>query len=202
MNADLQLTTQLLANNRQIPLKNVRSGNKQEIASCFEPFESYAQESNGKTRRSSSVNRNGLNLNETSNGPLRLDPLSDVCESCRASVNRSVHPVVNIESDDHPLPSTPSGRLSVGMTFRDFCSSTSLHGWQYLDGLDYSSGRYIWMVIVIASLGVASVFIVTAITDFINKFVVTTIDTTTASLQVFYLKSCFDLQFFCVHHFN
>lgn len=40
------------------------------------------------------------------------------------------------------------------------------------------------MVIVLASLGVASVFIVTAISDFVDKVVVTTIDTTTASLQV------------------
>ena len=46
------------------------------------------------------------------------------------------------------------------------------------------SGRYIWMIIVLASLGVASVFIVTAVSDFVDKVVVTTIDTTTASLQV------------------
>ena len=43
------------------------------------------------------------------------------------------------------------------------------------------------MVIVLASLGVASVFIVTAISDFVDKVVVTTIDTTTASLQVRHL---------------
>ena len=56
------------------------------------------------------------------------------------------------------------------------------HGWQYLGG--QPRGRYLWMVIVLASLGVASVFIVTAISDFVDKVVVTTIDTTTASLQV------------------
>ena len=36
----------------------------------------------------------------------------------------------------------------------------------------------------VASLGVASVFLFTAGHEFINKVVVTTIDTTTASLQV------------------
>ena len=59
------------------------------------------------------------------------------------------------------------------------------HGWQYLGG--QPRGRYLWMVIVLASLGVASVFIVTAISDFVDKVVVTTIDTTTASLQVRHL---------------
>ena len=61
------------------------------------------------------------------------------------------------------------------------------HGWQYLGGQspkEPHSGRYIWMIIVLASLGVASVFIVTAVSDFVDKVVVTTIDTTTASLQV------------------
>ena len=44
--------------------------------------------------------------------------------------------------------------------------------------------KFIWVFIVVASLGVASVFLCTAGYEFINKVVVTTIDTTTASLQV------------------
>ena len=46
------------------------------------------------------------------------------------------------------------------------------------------NGKLVWLVIVVASLGVASVFLATAIVDFMTRSVVTTIETTTASLQV------------------
>ena len=49
---------------------------------------------------------------------------------------------------------------------------------------NFSFSKFIWVFIVVASLGVASVFLCTAGYEFINKVVVTTIDTTTASLQV------------------
>ena len=41
-----------------------------------------------------------------------------------------------------------------------------------------------WLGIVLASLAVASVFLTTATKDFVTRAVVTTIETTTASLQV------------------
>jgi len=47
-----------------------------------------------------------------------------------------------------------------------------------------ANGRFAWLVIVLASLGVASVFLATAVIDFTRSSVVTTIETTTASLQV------------------
>ena len=73
------------------------------------------------------------------------------------------------------------------MSFREFCSSTSLHGWQYLSQDKVKGkGKKIWLAIVIASLGVAFVFLFTAVRDFMVRSVVTTIDTTTASLQVIY----------------
>ena len=57
---------------------------------------------------------------------------------------------------------------------------------------DFSFSKFIWVFIVVASLGVASVFLCTAGYEFINKVVVTTIDTTTASLQVrqFFVAKC------------
>lgn len=73
--------------------------------------------------------------------------------------------------------------LALGVAFREFCASTSLHGWHHLNRVS-SHGRLVWMVIVLASLGVASVFLFTAAQDFMTRSVVTTIDTTTASLNV------------------
>ncbi len=75
-------------------------------------------------------------------------------------------------------------------TFVEFCNSTSLHGWQYLGHVGSIRGRIVWLTIVMASLGVASVFLATAAKDFANRAVVTTIDTTTASLQVRLRISC------------
>ena len=75
--------------------------------------------------------------------------------------------------------------------FTDFCRSTSLHGWQHLTetphlsrGVPHGSGKYMWILIVVASIGVASFFLFTSILDFTSKYVVTNIDTTTAPLNV------------------
>ena len=69
-------------------------------------------------------------------------------------------------------------------SFKEFCDQTSLHGWQYLGKQGGIKGKVVWFAIVIASLGVASIFLATAAKDFVNRSVVTTIATTTASLQV------------------
>ena len=75
--------------------------------------------------------------------------------------------------------------------FTDFCRSTSLHGWQHLTephhlprGVPRGSGKYMWIFIVVASIGVASFFLFTSVHDFTSKYVVTNIDTTTAPLNV------------------
>ena len=69
-------------------------------------------------------------------------------------------------------------------SFHEFCQQTSLHGWQYLGKGGGTKGKIVWLFIVLASLGVASVFLFTSAEDFVNRAVVTTIQTTTASLQV------------------
>ena len=48
----------------------------------------------------------------------------------------------------------------------------------------FKKGRIVWLSIVLASLSVALLFLTTATKDFANRAVVTTIETTTASLQV------------------
>ena len=82
--------------------------------------------------------------------------------------------------------------------FTDFCRSTSLHGWHHLTdpsstvsqrGNQFKNkskggGRFMWFLIVSASIGVASFFLCTSVNDFTSKYVATSIDTTTASLHV------------------
>ena len=60
----------------------------------------------------------------------------------------------------------------------------SLHGWHHVYRVRKWYSRASWLSIVIASLSVASVFLTIALKDFTTKAVVTTIETTTASLQV------------------
>ena len=69
-------------------------------------------------------------------------------------------------------------------TFSEFCQQTSLHGWHHITSVNTTKGRAVWLGIVLASLAVASVFLATATKDFATRSVVTTIETTTASLQV------------------
>ena len=68
--------------------------------------------------------------------------------------------------------------------FSEFCERTSLHGWQHIHRVNTRKGRIVWLSIVLASLSVALLFLTTATKDFANRAVVTTIETTTASLQV------------------
>ena len=98
--------------------------------------------------------------------------------------------------------------FEFGKEFTDFCRSTSLHGWHHLtDSTSTVSqhgnhkrnkvkggGRFMWFLIVSASIGVASFFLSTSVKDFTSKYVATSIDTTTASLHVSFLFS-FNLVF-------
>jgi hypothetical protein len=81
-----------------------------------------------------------------------------------------------------------SSKMDLSATFKEFCASTSLHGWHHLNMVSTSNGKLVWFIIVMASLGVSSVFIVTAARDFVDRTVVTTIETTTAPLQVILAK--------------
>ena len=84
------------------------------------------------------------------------------------------------------IPNTSGGENSEvrKSTFSEFCQQTSLHGWQHIHRVNTRQGQIVWLSIVLASLAVASVFLMTATQDFATRAVVTTIETTTASLQV------------------
>ena len=120
--------------------------------------------------------------------------------SCRTSIQRCFeeHDKLNsIENIDNPKDTnkrvvTMANECNGNMTrvektksaFTDFCRSTSLHGWQHLIETHQHRGIYMWIFIVVASIGVASFFLFTSVLDFTSKYVVTNIDTTTAPLNV------------------
>jgi hypothetical protein len=51
------------------------------------------------------------------------------------------------------------------MSLREYCEQTSLHGWFYI-AADRPIWRYVWLSIVLASIGVASIFIYKASEEF------------------------------------
>jgi len=65
---------------------------------------------------------------------------------------------------------------------REYCQHTSLHGWYYIVS-DKPVWRALWLTIVLASIGVASVFIYKASEEFTKSTVVTTIHSTTEPLS-------------------
>ena len=121
------------------------------------------------------------------------------CSCCleeHPKISRMKNNIPNTEnSGDNALNVVNDGMENNNMTkmnkarstFTDFCHSTSLHGWQHLTETHHhhqTSGKYMWVLIVVASIGVASFFLFTSVDDFTSKYVVTNIDTTTAPLNV------------------
>ena len=54
------------------------------------------------------------------------------------------------------------------MVFEDFCSNTSLHGWRFVPMTKHPVGRTLWAFIAVSSIGVAGLFIHTAVKDFFS----------------------------------
>ena len=68
-------------------------------------------------------------------------------------------------------------------SFREYCEQTSLHGWFYTASSDRKIWRFLWLLIVLTSMGVASVFVYKASEEFRKATVVTTIHSTTEPLS-------------------
>ena len=54
------------------------------------------------------------------------------------------------------------------MVFEDFCNNTSLHGWRFVPMTKHPVGRTLWAFIAVSSIGVAGLFIHTAVKDFFS----------------------------------
>jgi amiloride-sensitive sodium channel len=74
------------------------------------------------------------------------------------------------------------------MSLKTYCEQTSLHGWYYIAN-DRKIWRAVWSTIVLASVGVASIFIYKAAEEFTKSTVVTTIHSTTEPLSEVYFPA-------------
>lgn len=74
------------------------------------------------------------------------------------------------------------------ISFKTYCESTSLHGWQYIYR-SKSEWRLFWGGMVLSSVIVAFFFVFKQASEFTKATVVTTVDTTTAPLSDVYFPS-------------
>lgn len=74
-------------------------------------------------------------------------------------------------------------------SLKEYCEQTSLHGWFYMTSTDRKIWRLLWTMIVLTSIGVASVFVYKATEDFYEATVVTTIHSTTVPLSEVYFPA-------------
>ena len=77
---------------------------------------------------------------------------------------------------------------SDNSSFRKYCESTSLHGWQYIYR-GKAEWRLFWAGMVLSSVVVAFFFVFKQASEFTKATVVTTVDTTTAPLEDVYFPS-------------
>jgi virulence-associated protein VagC len=81
---------------------------------------------------------------------------------------------------------SPAPKEEFDMSLREYCEQTSLHGWCYMTS-DRRLWKYAWTLVVLTSIGVASVFVYKASEEFTKATVVTTIHSTTEPLsEVFF----------------
>lgn len=77
--------------------------------------------------------------------------------------------------------------IAVDMSLREYCQQTSLHGWFYCTTTENRLWKALWSLIVLTSIGVASIFIYKATEEFTKATVETTIHSTTVPLtEVFF----------------
>ncbi len=85
---------------------------------------------------------------------------------------------------------TKYGSCDRKMSLREYCEQTSLHGWFYMTGVNRGRfWRLAWTMVVLASVGVASLFIYKASEEFTKATVVTTIHSTTEPLSDVYFPA-------------
>ena len=72
----------------------------------------------------------------------------------------------------------------VKKVIQDFCESTSLHGYSYLNIANSTVSKLIWLLIILAMTGLGGYFFVKNTNDYINARLVTNIETSSANLSV------------------
>ena len=75
-------------------------------------------------------------------------------------------------------------------TFKEFCDSTSLHGYPYIFKTNSIIIKLIWGLVILTLTAIAASFIILNTDEFLHSNVVTTIETSAASLDVSVITFC------------
>ena len=74
--------------------------------------------------------------------------------------------------------------MEIKRLFKDFCESTSLHGYTYLYTADTIIIKFVWFLVISIMSGGGIFFLITNTNDFIKARLVTNIESSSASLDV------------------
>ena len=68
--------------------------------------------------------------------------------------------------------------------FKEFCESTSLHGYPYLYIANSICSKILWSIVIIAFTCIGVSFVISNTDDYLSSNIITTIDTSSAPLTV------------------
>ena len=76
-------------------------------------------------------------------------------------------------------------KYRIGNIFKEFCESTSLHGYSYLYGKSNSIAlKIVWIFIILALTGIGICFVVINTWQYLEARIITTVETFSAPLSV------------------
>ena len=75
-------------------------------------------------------------------------------------------------------------KTETAKVFKEFCESTSLHGFPYLFIADSIILRTIWVIVILGFTCLGGYFLVANTNDYVTSGIVTTIESSSASLDV------------------
>ena len=89
-----------------------------------------------------------------------------------------------MHSKDNKYGSTESMKLHIFRELKDFCESTSLHGYNHLFSTDSKIAKIIWVIIILVATVCGIICIVGNTKSYMNATIVTNIDSSTVPLDV------------------
>ena len=73
-----------------------------------------------------------------------------------------------LESEAREGFQSASSPRPLNMAFEEFCGDTGLHGWKFVSKSKHPLCKTLWLFITVSSIGVAGLFIHTAVQDFVS----------------------------------
>ena len=100
-------------------------------------------------------------------------------------------PLKKMHSENTKHGSTNLTKSHISRALKDFCESTSLHGYNYLYSTDSITLKTLWIIIILIATGTGITFLVSNTNSYMNSKIVTNIESATVSLDV---SICFHLR--------